>query len=326
MGDLGLGPYIASECALSFDHIVLCDPRKEFRLKQKLNSKEEDEKDGGGPGDTLWSRLKWSIKLLFTPRLIGWTHEPTFILPPRPRLGTTRTQFILSTSLQILVCAIIEAITYTLNVFNPALNPYTSIWDYKFKYRVLAVLGYAGNAYARMNISYRLLAVLFVALRLTNPEEWPRLFGGIREAWCVGRFWSRTWHHILRRTLTSMTNTFLAPNGGSFNVLFRLMSAFFFSGLIHTAGEHMMAGQFSTGSQIFFMLQPFAIVFERAVLRHLGFFGDIRGGRKPNLVIRVLGHVWVLTWFSLTVPIIMQPIVKTGMFLHRRENGGLGCL
>ncbi|KAF8998392.1 membrane bound O-acyl transferase family-domain-containing protein [Cyathus striatus] len=305
MADLGLGPHLACEWAMCLDYIVLCDPRKTFKLK-----KEEKEKDKRDRRDTLWSRIN--------PRGIGWTHEPP-------------SHFIIAKIGEAILCASLEAGTYILNAYNPALtNPSSSMLEHAFRHRAFAVLLYACNTYARLNIIFSVVSVLFVGLGLSQPDEWPQMFGSIWESWSVGRFWSRTWHHVLRRTLTSITDALLPPKRNSTTVYIfsRLMMAFLVSGLLHEAGEYMMAGKFSAGSLAFFILQPIAIGLERAVFMSIGVSSDslAGNGKKPAFIARALRFVWVLVWFLTTAPIVIAPIVSTGMFVHKKENRNFGAI
>ena len=43
---------------------------------------------------SLFERIRWATSLLINPRCIGWSHEPTHALPPRPSPSVTRWKFI----------------------------------------------------------------------------------------------------------------------------------------------------------------------------------------------------------------------------------------
>ena len=58
------------------------------------------------------------------------------------------------------------------------------------------------------------------------------------------------------------------------------------------------------------MVQPLGIVIETAVIvvfRKIGVHIHWR-------ISRVVGFVWVLLWFSYTVPILLEPLLRVGFF------------
>ena len=63
------------------------------------------------------------------------------------------------------------------------------------------------------------------------------------------------------------------------------------------------------GSLIYFTLQACAITFEDAVQ------GLVRrsGVKIPGALRRAVGYMWVMAWFSLAIPIWMEPHVKAGI-------------
>jgi len=58
----------------------------------------------------------------------------------------------------------------------------------------------------------------------------------------------------------------------------------------------------------FFMLQPVAITLERVVASLLKYSGI----RIPTSVSRSVGYVWVLCWFTMTLPIWVEPVIRHG--------------
>ncbi|KAF8998389.1 membrane bound O-acyl transferase family-domain-containing protein [Cyathus striatus] len=326
--DVGIGPVLAGQCGQALDYILLCDPRTAFKLKTKGKGKGKG--DDGGPGDSFISRLKWSTRLLLSPRGIGWTHEPPANVLP-PRLHASRFQFVFSKVYEALTCLLIESVAYIFNATNPALTTTsTSIKDYPVYLQVPAVIGIAAAAYARINIGHALLSAFAVGLGVSQPDEWPSLFGGVKEMWCIGKFWSRTWHHLLRRTITSTSNALFPRTNTKSTPLYtfaRLTAAFFTSAIIHISGDYMLMGHLSSGAFVFFMLQPFGIAFERVVMSAFGFdFGKGKGKEvRPGVLGRYLGYVWVLAWFVVTAPIMVDTMVHAGVFVHRSGNANLGA-
>lgn len=64
------------------------------------------------------------------------------------------------------------------------------------------------------------------------------------------------------------------------------------------------------GSFVFFMLQPMGIALETVIIivsRRIG----VQIHWKMS---RVVGLAWVLLWFSYTVPILLEPLLRVGFF------------
>jgi len=124
---------------------------------------------------------------------------------------------------------------------------------------------------------------------------------------------SRVWHQVLRRPLTSNTNSLtkaLHLPRGTFTTRFKLFTNFFISGLIHATGEYILFQNFSEGKSIqFFLLQAVGITFEDALVAiasHLGY-------RKPSVFSKLIGFVWVFAWFTFCLPMWLDPQLHAGM-------------
>lgn len=191
--DFGIGPAVISQGVIALDFVLLHDPRKELRRK-RTNGNAENKGEGcdGGPGKTIQQRVDWALALLVNPRGYGWSFEPSpGVLPARPPADVTRAKFLLGQLREVLLCAVIEIISYILNVINPALHLESGIWgsNADLRWRTVAVLGVAAAAYARVNMLYCLSATATVATGLSKPQAWPNLFGNLWDAWSVNAFW-----------------------------------------------------------------------------------------------------------------------------------------
>ncbi|KAI8246327.1 putative beta-glucosidase I [Colletotrichum sp. SAR 10_96] len=56
-------------------------------------------------------------------------------------------------------------------------------------------------AYNWYNRAHLLCALFFVGLGIDEPEEWPPMFGDIRQAWNIRRFWSKYFDRLIYRTV-----------------------------------------------------------------------------------------------------------------------------
>jgi hypothetical protein len=97
----------------------------------------------------------------------------------------------------------------------------------------------------------------------------------------------------------------------------QLYVAFFLSGLIHTGGDIVLSSLPSATSRsffsmTFFLLQAFIITIEDI------FIGIARRLRvKSSVWTRVLGYVWVATWFGWCVSEFVKEGVRAGMGIEK---------
>jgi len=272
--------------------------------------------DEGPLEDTpLWRRTRWGIALLASPRAIGWSHEPTSALPPRPPASTSRTTFVAQRiwkALQFFVlydaCNLYVRWNMMFHADGPGWTADGWVW------RALAAAGWAFNVYSAMMLGSSLLSAGCVACGLSDPEEWPPLFGGPRETWTIRRFWGRAWHQLMRTFLSSHAKYLahqvlrLAP-GSNASAYMQLFTAFAISGAIHHGTETMaLRHSGGGGALVFFMLQPCAIMLEDFLI-----FVAKKVGFKPGWMARLVGYAWTWTWLALSLPGWQVPLVRGGM-------------
>lgn len=107
--------------------------------------------------------------------------------------------------------------------------------------------------------------------------------------------------------------------------------AFFISALVHMGGDYMMLGKPGTGAFWFFILQGLAVTLETVVSKLLSLPGSGLAARKPRnaarstskesaapksppLWTRVIGYVWVVSWFWWSLPFIVDPGIQAGTY------------
>lgn len=176
--DQALGCALLSYLCYASDYILLTDVQRQLRLK-------------GQPTPAfdlpLKSRLWWGVQLHFGPRGVGWTHEPK--LPPRPP-QTTRRGFVVSQLLWASFYILLNDIAGIHNRWNPSFSkdgpPLT---QGSWTWRAVGVLGFATAASATLCTLHCLLSALSVTIGMSEPQEWPHLFGPLGESYTVRRFW-----------------------------------------------------------------------------------------------------------------------------------------
>ena len=136
---------------------------------------------------TFTERLMWAISLLATPRGIGWVHEPTAHLPPRPM--ASRKKFIASQFFWILFYSILWNITIIHTQENPCFRTGgPSFAAFGWWWRTTGWV-YVVSLYCTMSGVYVIGSILSVATGLYEPRDWPHLFGSPFDAYTVRKCW-----------------------------------------------------------------------------------------------------------------------------------------
>ncbi len=146
---------------------------------------------------SLLARLWWAGSLDIAIRGVGWTHEPTNHIPPRPK--GTRAQFIASQFLWIGVYFIQFDILSILIRANPCFGtggPSFSAFGWPWRATVWL---YPMTACVSTSMGYVAVSIASVAVGLSEPRDWPCLFGSPWKAYTVRNCWGRAWHQMLRK-------------------------------------------------------------------------------------------------------------------------------
>ena len=160
----------------SLDYLLLRKYQPEFRpLGQKPLSKM-----------SLKDRLWWATNLSTSPRGIGWAHE-TLHIPPRP--SSTPRKFILSQLMWMGFYILQFDIT---NIFihrnpcfatgGPSLTAFGWLW------RTTSWL-HVSLVYCALSLPYMTCSIVSVAIGMTEPRDWPHLFGSPLDGYTLRNCW-----------------------------------------------------------------------------------------------------------------------------------------
>jgi hypothetical protein len=145
-----------------------------------------------------------------------------------------------------------------------------------------------------MDLSYRLIAAVAVAMGWGGPADWPPMFGPWTDAWTVRRFWSKTWHQMMRTVAEPPVYWFLhdvlgIKRGTYLSNYGKVFGAFFVAYALHGYCSNM-AGSSHVGDWNYFMSQALAIWVEETVLK----LATILGFRQilGDGLARVVGYLW----------------------------------
>lgn len=162
----------------SLDLVVLTDAQNELRLvgqKTPISTA------------SLSSRFWWALRLLHSPRGIGWAHEPKAHIRPHPT--TSRAQFLLDQLLRAAKYILIFDVARVLSYSNPYFQKGgLSLTDAGWLWRS-TVLAHVVTSYTIIGLIQTVYSIVSVALGLTAPEEWPPFFGYVGDAYTVRRSW-----------------------------------------------------------------------------------------------------------------------------------------
>ncbi|KAL2783039.1 membrane bound O-acyl transferase family-domain-containing protein [Aspergillus keveii] len=183
-----------------------------------------------------------------------------------------------------------------------------------------------------LDLSYRVVAMISVGLGLTGPASWPALFGPDAEAYTVRRFWRNYWHQSFRWSMTNVAAyisrhllRFRRPSLAARYL--RIIIEFTLSASLHAIIDaYIGPSPHQSGSWCFFLLQPLGIMLEEAVQAlyrryKLGAGHPWWAKVLEDRLTKVVGYLWVITFFTLTGPLYKIPIfryqnpVKTGLLL-----------
>ena len=160
------------------DYILLRNRQPELRkIGQKKTTSEM----------TLKEHLMWAASLLVTPRGIGWTHEPTDQISPRPT--ASRQKFIASQFLWIIFYFILWDIALIPIRENPCFKiggPSLVAFEW---WRRTVVWSSILVIYCTLSGVYALASIVSVAGRLYEPRDWPHLFGSPFNAYTLRKCW-----------------------------------------------------------------------------------------------------------------------------------------
>jgi len=141
-------------------------------------------------------RVVWAISLLISPRGIGWAHESTAHLPPRPT--TSRGKFIISQLLWLIHYSILYDIVLTHSQGNPCFQSGgPSFGAFGWLWRT-TVCVHIVTFYCTMSAVYAVLSIISVAARLHEPGDWPHIFGSLYDAYTVRNCWGYVLTSFLR--------------------------------------------------------------------------------------------------------------------------------
>ena len=176
--NIAMGCTLFSQIFTSLDLTVLTEVQNELRLvgqKTPISTA------------SLSDRFWWGLRLLLSPRGVGWAHEPTTHILPHPT--TSRLRFLWDQLLRIAKYTIIFDVVRVLSYSNPYFQKGgLSLTDAGLLWRS-TVLAHVITTYAGLARLYTICSIVTVGVGLTLPGDWPPLFGYLGDAYTIRRSW-----------------------------------------------------------------------------------------------------------------------------------------
>ncbi|KAL5001364.1 membrane bound O-acyl transferase family-domain-containing protein [Aspergillus recurvatus] len=282
---------------------------------------------GHRPPFTLLQRVRWACAMSKNGRRVGtkWQVVPTHPFDPdRPDYIPTRTSFLVHRLLTIVLWWIV---LYFLGgpPFHFAFPSYITkehqevlLDEYNFAVSALASRFWLSMSFmlglsTLQRVNYNLLSAIAVALRLSDPEDWPPMKGPFLGTWSVRRFWGHTWHQMAR--------PIVSPNADfiTFSILrlprqtiparySRLFFSFLISGVLHLFyDEAIGVPRDKGGAMRFFTLQPVAFAVEdlaQWISKQYDIFTE------DAVLRRLIGYTWFCVWCTIIWPIWVFPMMR----------------
>ena len=164
---------------------------------------------------------------------------------------------------------------------------------------------------------HSVFAVFFVATGLDEPQEWSlALFGNIKNAWSVRRYWSRHWHNFIYHSFNGhiqcVTRGWLGMRRGDLSTrLIENTGVFFLSGLMHSAIRWQEAPWsdvwaitvWYTAQMVPITIETFCIPIYTRLKRCLA--NRMQFKEDAKWVVRLeyaFGYLWVFNWLIWSIP------------------------
>ena len=151
-----------------------------------------------------------------------------------------------------------------------------------------------------------ILAFIFVATGFDDPEDWPPLFGDIRDATSIQSFWGKFWHRLVYRSYTSYgiwisKNALRLPKSSLIGRLFINFFVYTLSGCLHMLAAYQLGYTCGVLEELTFYIYNFlGVLVEMAAVEAFSY--ATRGYKLNSTVSRLLGYSWVFVFFFTILP------------------------
>ena len=185
VSNFGVGSSLFTILFVAFDFLVLTDVQRVLKMEGQRHDKIEDA--------PFIERVKWGINLAMSPRAVGWVDPfapKAPCIPTPPSATTSRLEFVLSKLFAVMINVILFDLLGFLNRANPCFKQHgLTVAETTFFWRLELAFGLAAGEYLLLTTLHCIYSIIMVGLGVSEPRQWPALFGSPFEAFTVRRFW-----------------------------------------------------------------------------------------------------------------------------------------
>ncbi|KAI0126669.1 membrane bound O-acyl transferase family-domain-containing protein [Xylariales sp. AK1849] len=310
---------------LYFHSLDKSDIRHEMRAWETSHSRSRP--TPADPG--LMRSVYFTTTMLLSFRGVGTTHQIRHIPPFPGGVVPSRTRFLWR---QILIVALQYIVMDLLGSSPPppevadgwaegkewlwvsSLNPH-SVTSQDLKTRLIGctmnwyIVGRVMN-----DIWYRVFSIIFVGSGLTEPGQWPPLYGSYRDTQTLRGYFGKFWHQTLRWPFQGVssyiTRQILGLRRGTVERYANIFLVFFLSGTLHSILDVAFGGRWNpSGGLLCFSLLPVGMVLED-VIQRLWYGPSRASSSQTTWFARAAGHVWVIFFLAFWTPVFNYPLQR----------------
>ena len=222
----------------------------------------------------------------------------------------------LASAVSILVLNRYYTITYSLLLqlsyadFRPTKQSYlrriNTVTVRETAIRSWLVFNFVWSSWATFTAAHDMLAFAHVAMGIDEPEDWPRLHGGLFEAYSVRRFWGKFWHHLVQRSYGAygslLSQKILRLPPGSFaNRTCVNFSVFLISGIVHACITVQLGFRCGYWEDLEFFLMCYAALLVEEGVQRAAY--SAFGRAWPSMwICKILGYTWLFGFLFWVLP------------------------
>jgi hypothetical protein len=181
MMDFSNAAFIAMNIFMMSDFLLLTDVQNELRRKGERG-------DAPISKAPFFDRLRWGFDLFSSNRGIGWEHEPTTYLP-RWTPATTRFGGVVQQLQGFAGVGVMYIASEILFVVNPSFKTDGAPFHSQPWWLWPSVLAHVLAARSGITGVYLIAGAVSIGLGLSEPAQWPPLFGSFLDAYTVQNVW-----------------------------------------------------------------------------------------------------------------------------------------
>ena len=164
-----------------------------------------------------------------------------------------------------------------------------------------------------LDMVYKILAAVSVACSITDPCQWPPLFGSWSDAWTIRRFWAHTWHQMMRLHAEPpvafvIHKVLRLPKGNYFSRWGKVFGNFAVAALLHAYGRNLAYGNTRRDWDMF-LAHAVAIWMEDHVGAFILSLGIVTAESR---ICRTVGYIWTFGVTLWTWYFFMEEMIRAG--------------